>query len=199
MRDPLQNRLCVVLCGSLLAVGCTHSVATGDGGGRDAAAEVGVRCPNLGEVPRPSCVELTEVNPNRVALATVTETISTNSDGYTFTLYDDGSAEGAVSSLSRTGGITRAPCHLPPLVPLVLTCLDWLAQAGDISRIPTFNYCPKSVSFGTRTYITYGGSTSVDLQCIDPAQYTCNNFTYCTSLLNVPAILYNQGRDGGLG
>jgi len=40
-----------------------------------------------------------------------------------------------------------------------------LIEFGDVSKIPTGG-CAKSVSFGTRTQITYASKTSGDLQCI---------------------------------
>ena len=40
-----------------------------------------------------------------------------------------------------------------------------LIEIGDVSKIPTGG-CAKSVSFGTRTQITYASKTSGDLQCI---------------------------------
>ena len=43
--------------------------------------------------------------------------------------------------------------------------LRLLTEIGDVSKIPTGG-CAKSVSFGTRTQITYAGKTSGDLQCI---------------------------------
>lgn len=40
-----------------------------------------------------------------------------------------------------------------------------LARIGDVSTIPNHG-CPKSVSFGTVTTITYQGKTSGDLECL---------------------------------
>ena len=175
-----------------------HFFACGGGAAKPKDAGDGATtCPGLGEVTPPSCVDSTTVNPNRVAVATVTETRSNNSDGYTFTLYDDGSAEGAVSSLSISRALSMEACHLPNASPLVLACLNWLAQAGDISQIPASDTCGKSISFGTSTYITYGGIASVDLQCVDVTRYPCKDFSYCTSLLGVPAPSYPQQQDGG--
>jgi hypothetical protein len=190
----------VLVCEQLAACGGGGKGPSGppDSGRADVQADspAGASCPSLGAAVLPVCVEAGEVNPNRVALATVTETSSTNSDGYTFTLYDDGSAEGAVSMPSRSGAITQQSCHLPPLTPMVRNCLDWLAQAGDISLIPTYP-CAKSISFGTRTYVTYGGVTSSDLQCIDPEQYACTDVSNCTSLLGVPPRVFVQPDGGG--
>lgn len=155
-------------------------------------------CPNLGPVATPICVDAPNVNSSRIAVATVTETSSTNSDGYTFTLYDDGSAEGSVASLSRTRAISREACHLERGTALVLTCLDWLSQADGISKIPVTSLCPKSISFGTRTFITYEGASTGDLQCVDGTQYSCGNFKNCTALLGVPKASYPQTEDGGV-
>jgi hypothetical protein len=46
-----------------------------------------------------------------------------------------------------------------------------LGQVGDVSTIPTGS-CPKSVSFETRTQISYKAKTSGDLQCIREASGT---------------------------
>ena len=187
----------------MVALVCEQLAACGGGGKGPSGPPdsgtgdvVGVNCPSLGEAAYPACVDSGDVDPNRVALATVTETSSTNSDGYTFTLYNDGSAEGAVSMPSRIGAISREACHLPPLTPMVRNCLDWLAQAGDISLIPTYP-CAKSISLGTRTYVTYGGISSGDLQCIDTRQYSCTDFGNCTSLLSVPPTVFVQHDGGG--
>ena len=173
-----------------------HVLACGTGGAKLSDAADSATCPSPSEVPLPSCVGSTTVNPNRIGVATVAETSSTNSDGYAFTLYDDGSAEGQVYILSLTRAMSRQACHLPSATPLVVACLDWLAQAGDISQIPT-STCMKSISFGTSTYVCYRGVYSPDLQCVDHVAYPCKDFTYCTSLLGVPAPAYPQQQDGG--
>jgi hypothetical protein len=175
-----------------------HLFACDDGGAKaNKAADGAITCPSLGQVTPPTCVDSTTVNPNRVAVATVTQTRSTNSDGYSFTLYDDGSAEGGVSSFSISRALSWEACHLPSATPLVLACLNWLAQAGDISQIPVSINCGKSISFGTFTSITYGGISSIDLQCVDVTRYPCKDFSYCTSLLDAPTTSYPQQQDGG--
>jgi hypothetical protein len=99
-------------------------------------------------------------------LATITQSGSTNTRGYTVVIHNDGSATAEIGSGSvvlRTEP-TRSQ-HFPPGTIDTKALRRLLTEIGDVSKIPTGG-CAKSVSFGTRTQITYASKTSGDLQCI---------------------------------
>jgi hypothetical protein len=99
-------------------------------------------------------------------LATITQSRSTNTLGYKVVIRNDGSATaeiGDASSAPRTEP-SRSQ-QFPPGAIDAKTLRRLLTEIGDVSKIPTGG-CAKSVSFGTRTQITYAGKTSGDLQCI---------------------------------
>jgi hypothetical protein len=99
-------------------------------------------------------------------LATITQSRSTNTLGYRIVIHDDGSATaeiGGASSALRTEP-SRSQ-QFPPGAIDTKTLRRLLTEIGDVSKIPT-GECAKSVSFGTRTQVTYAGRTSGDLQCI---------------------------------
>jgi len=79
---------------------------------------------------------------------------------------NDGSAtaeiRGASSALRTEPSRSQ---QFPPGAIDTKTLRRLLTEIGDVSKIPTGG-CAKSVSFGTRTQITYGSKTSGDLQCI---------------------------------
>ena len=99
-------------------------------------------------------------------LATITQSRSTNTLGYRIVIYDDGSATaeigGARSALRTEPSRSQ---QFPPGAIDTKTLRRLLTEIGDVSKIPTGG-CAKSVSFGTRTQITYASKTSGDLQCI---------------------------------
>jgi hypothetical protein len=99
-------------------------------------------------------------------LATITQSRSTNTLGYRIVINNDGSATaeiGGASSALRTEP-SRSQ-QFPPGAVDAKTLRRLLIEIGDVSKIPTGG-CAKSVSFGTRTQITYASKTSGDLQCI---------------------------------
>jgi len=99
-------------------------------------------------------------------LATITQSRSTNTLGYRIVIYNDGSATaeiGGASSALRTEPSRWQ--QFPPGAIDTKTLRRLLTEIGDVSKIPTGG-CAKSVSFGTRTQITYASKTSGDLQCI---------------------------------
>jgi hypothetical protein len=93
-------------------------------------------------------------------LATIIQSGSTNSLAYKVIIREDGSATAEI-------GGTNSPRLQQFPVGTVETkaLLRVLGRIGDVSKIPS-GHCPKSVSFGTRTEISYAGKTSGDLQCI---------------------------------
>jgi len=99
-------------------------------------------------------------------LATITQSRSTNTLGYRIVISNDGSAtaeiRGASSALRTEPSRSQ---QFPPGAIDTKTLRRLLTEIGDVSKIPTGG-CAKSVSFGTRTQITYGSKTSGDLQCI---------------------------------
>jgi hypothetical protein len=109
-----------------------------------------------------------------VKVAEIDLTESTNARSATVVVYADASAVRTVGP-PRSGAILLADGGVVPMGPTPMTFeagspvivhfLQDLAAAGDVSAIPTRSDCPKSVSFGTRTYISAGGTQSGDLQC----------------------------------
>jgi hypothetical protein len=101
-------------------------------------------------------------------LATITQSASTNTRGYKVVIRTDGSATAEIGG-TKLGPRNEPPRlqQFPPGTINTKTLRRLLTEIGDVSRIPTGG-CPKSVSFGTRTYITYAHKTSGDLQCIRP-------------------------------
>ena len=99
-------------------------------------------------------------------LATIIRSGSTNTRAYEVVIHNDGSATAEIGGASFAFRIEPPRSQqFPPGTIDTRTLLRLLAQIGDVSKIPTGG-CAKSVSFGTRTQITYMGKTSGDLQCI---------------------------------
>jgi hypothetical protein len=99
-------------------------------------------------------------------LATITQSRSTNTRGYEVVIHNDGSATAEIGGTNF--GLRTEPSRsqqFPPGTIDTKTLRRMLIEIGDVSRIPTGG-CAKSVSFGTRTQITYASKTSGDLQCI---------------------------------
>ncbi len=99
-------------------------------------------------------------------LATITQSRSTNTRGYQVVINNDGSATAEISGANF--GLRTEPSRsqqFPHGTIDTKTLRRLLTEIGDVSRIPTGS-CAKSVSFGTRTQISYASKTSGDLQCI---------------------------------
>jgi hypothetical protein len=99
-------------------------------------------------------------------LAVIAQSRSTNTRGYTITIHNDGSATAEIEG-ATVGGAAEPPRsqQFPAGTIDTKKLRSLLAEIGDVSKIPTGG-CAKSISFGTRTEITYAGKTSGDLQCI---------------------------------
>jgi hypothetical protein len=99
-------------------------------------------------------------------LAAIIQSRSTNTRGYKVVIHNDGSAMAEIGGASFALR-TEPPRsqQFPPGTIDTKTLRLLLTEIGDVSRVPTGG-CVKSVSFGTRTQITYAGKTSGDLQCI---------------------------------
>jgi hypothetical protein len=99
-------------------------------------------------------------------LATITQSGSTNTRGYKVVIRNDGSATVEIggASFALPSEPSRSQ-QFPSGTIDTKTLRRLLTEIGDVSRIPTGG-CAKSVSFGTRTLITYASKTSGDLQCI---------------------------------
>jgi hypothetical protein len=99
-------------------------------------------------------------------LAIITQSGSTNSRGYKVVIHNDGSATAEIGGTSFAFRTEPSRSQeFPPGTIDTKTLRRLLTQIGDVSRIP-IGSCAKSVSFGTRTQITYASKTSGDLQCI---------------------------------
>jgi hypothetical protein len=101
-------------------------------------------------------------------LAIIFQSRSTNTRAYKVEIHNDGSATAEIGG-TAFGLRTEPPRsqQFPPGTIDTKTLRHLLTEVGDVSRIPTGN-CAKSVSFGTRTQISYAGRSSGDLQCIRP-------------------------------
>jgi hypothetical protein len=99
-------------------------------------------------------------------LAVLTQSGSTNSRGYKVVIHNDGSATAEIGGTSFAFRTEPSRSQQFPSRTIdTKTLRRLLTQIGDVSRIP-IGSCAKSVSFGTRTQITYASKTSGDLQCI---------------------------------
>jgi len=99
-------------------------------------------------------------------LAVITQSRSTNTRGYKVVIHTDGGATAEIEGASFVGRVEPPRSQqFPPGTIDTKTLRRLLTEIGDVSSIPT-GACAKSVSFGTRTQITYAGKTSGDLQCI---------------------------------
>jgi hypothetical protein len=118
------------------------------------------------QTPAPTEQEMTQGAEG--ILAVITQSRSTNTRGYKVVIHNDGSATAEIGGASLAGR-TEPPRsqQFPPGTIDAKTLRRLLTEIGDVSSIPTGG-CAKSVSFGTRTQITYAGKTSGDLQCIRP-------------------------------
>jgi len=99
-------------------------------------------------------------------VAVITNSGSTNTPGFTLTLYTDGS--GALTykqDLNAQRFHRYADKKFPPGTFDSNQYTSILTQINDVSAIPDHG-CLKSVSFGTTTTITYKGKTSGDLSCL---------------------------------
>ena len=99
-------------------------------------------------------------------LAVITQSRSTNTRGYTVTIHNDGSATAEIEGATVAGRAEPPRSQQFPAGTIdAKTLRNLLTEIGDVSKIPTGGSA-KSVSFGTRTEITYAGKTSGDLQCV---------------------------------
>ncbi len=99
-------------------------------------------------------------------LASIIQSGSTNTRPYKVVIHTDGSATAEIGGTSSAVRIEPPRLQqFPPGTVDTKTLLRLLTEIADVSKIPTRN-CAKSVSFGTRTEISYAGKTSGDLECI---------------------------------
>ncbi|GHO45546.1 hypothetical protein [Ktedonospora formicarum] len=97
-------------------------------------------------------------------IATITNSGSTNTPGFTLTIAYDGSG----TLTYKPGNNQRFASYQDKRFPAGTFSASQLSSQlqaiGDVSSIPS-GHCMKSASFGTRTTITYEGKTSGDLSC----------------------------------
>jgi hypothetical protein len=99
-------------------------------------------------------------------LAVIAQSRSTNTRGYTVTIHNDGSATAGIEGATVAGHSEPPRSQQFPAGTIdTKTLRTLLTEIGDVSKIP-IGFCAKSVSFATRTEITYAGKTSGDLQCV---------------------------------
>jgi hypothetical protein len=104
-----------------------------------------------------------ESNSGAGDLATIIQSGSTNTDGYSVVIHKDGSAT-AVMTATTSSLVEKQ--QFPAGTIDTQTLQSLLTQIGDVSTIPVRKFCPKPVSFATTTAISYAGKVSGDLQCI---------------------------------
>lgn len=127
-------------------------------------------CPE--QQPMPPAQLPTQNSQRGNAVATIHQSGSTNARAYVITIYDDGSATAVLDAAENAPRSSPTRLQQFPAGTIDAGKLRaLLEQIGDVSTIPTGS-CPKSVSFGTRTQISYKANTSGDLQCIRAASGT---------------------------
>jgi hypothetical protein len=138
-------------------------------GNSDAAARIALPESERQAVTQPESSTSAQAQTTRNTegdLATIIQSGSTNTRPYKVVIHTDGSATAEIGG--RSSAVRLEPARLqqfPPGTVDAKTLLHLLTEIADVSKIPTRN-CAKSVSFGTRTEISYAGKTSGDLQCI---------------------------------
>jgi hypothetical protein len=95
-------------------------------------------------------------------LATIMESGSTNTLGYSVVIHNDGSA---TAEIEGRPNLPPRSQDFPPGTINTTSLRSLLTTIGDVSRIPT-GPCVKPASWGTTTEISYAGKTSGDLQSI---------------------------------
>ncbi|HEY7418058.1 MAG TPA: hypothetical protein VH593_22950 [Ktedonobacteraceae bacterium] len=108
---------------------------------------------------------MNSLSPTQDALATIKNSGSTNTVGWTLTINKDGS--GAITyDQAREHGFSHHTNKTFMAGTFASKQLETLlTQIGDVSTIPNHN-CLKPASFGSTTTITYQGKTSGDLTCL---------------------------------
>jgi hypothetical protein len=99
-------------------------------------------------------------------LTVISKSRSTNSPAYRVVVRNDGSATAEIGGANVAA--SSEPAQLRTFTAGSIdsqTLRRLLTELGDVSAIPT-GHCPKSVSFGTTTQVTYEGKTSGDLECV---------------------------------
>lgn len=95
-------------------------------------------------------------SPDSQILATISQTGSTNSAPFEISIYKDGSAKLDIAHGLKVKEFGKATVDANRLQSL----LETVGNVSWLQGVPA----PKSASFGTRTYITYKGTRSGDLQ-----------------------------------
>jgi hypothetical protein len=104
----------------------------------------------------------------RALVATIVQSLSTNSSEVDVAVYSDASADRTLgpSRPHGTKSLDATPKIYDANSPEVAAFLSHLAEVGDVSAIPC-GQCLKSTSFGTVTTVSVDGATSGDLQCLE--------------------------------
>lgn len=143
-------------------------------------------------------------------LATIIQSRSTNSRGYSVAILNDGSATAEFASQSITLPSEPSPSQVfPPGMIDTTTLRRLLIAIGDVSEIPIGNRV-KSVSFGTCTQIEYDGKSSGDLQSVPEQTFDSDSALVCASQelrrlvlttlkqLNIDDRVISPARESGL-
>ncbi|BCL82074.1 hypothetical protein ccbrp13_45390 [Ktedonobacteria bacterium brp13] len=91
---------------------------------------------------------------------------STNTLGYRIYVAHDGTATYVVGNGTRYGSTRYGRLSQE----LTLRFFHDIALAQPLSSLPAIQTCVKSISFGTDTYVRFGGQTSPDLSCAENEQ-----------------------------
>lgn len=135
-------------------------------GGQQAAPQPVQSAPALSRSQAPETKASPEKSELKKSYAVIVQSSSTNSRPYKVFIFKDGSATaqiGGGGSLLHPQGPREQQFAAGAIDVKELRHL--LREVADVSKIPTGG-CAKSVSFGTKTQISYAGKTSGDLQCI---------------------------------
>jgi hypothetical protein len=116
---------------------------------------------------------MSSLPPAQDVLATIRNSGSTNTPGWTLTINKDGSGTITYDHTrrGRFGHYEDKTFAAGTFASSQLEAI--LTQIGNVSSIPDHG-CPKSASFGSTTTITYQGKTSGDLTCLsqkDPPMF----------------------------
>jgi len=96
---------------------------------------------------------------------------STNTLGYRIYVAHNGTATYIVGNGTRYGSTRYGSTRYGRLSQeLTIRFFHDIALAQPLSSLPAIRTCTKSISFGTDTYVRFGGQTSPDLTCAENEQ-----------------------------
>ena len=134
--------------------------------------------PTYGPATAPPETPVPAFVPNAANQAVIVRSASTNTAGYTLTVFANGNV-GLVQG--------NLPVRRRVALALVNRFFADLKSAGDLSALPR-NLCMKSASFGTTLRIAYRGKTSPDVSCAGTSQIERNLSADADSLASAAGV-----------